>query len=342
MSRVQTNLYDNDPPEKGDWIENLQPGQAIQGIFAANSVAERKKKDGSSFLSLDLQDRTGHVAAVAWDHAHLASSLSAGTVIHVRGTVQTYNERPQVKVTDLEIVERETPREYFLPVSSQGKEILRARLADLMDSITTPYLKTLLAKVFEEGELLERYLEAPAAKLRHQAYIGGLAEHSLNMAEHAIYCSRYYPDLKGDLLVTAAILHDIGKIFEYQVDMVIDYSDEGRLEGHIVMGERLVRRVADSITDFPQVEKVHLSHLILSHQGRLEYGSPVTPKSLEAVVLYVLDLLDSRVASFRDIRESYRGELRTWSDYDRLDERFWYLGESKEEGSGAVTDKSID
>lgn len=325
MSQQQTDLYEGGTPDKGNWVEDLKPGLTAEGIFAVASAAARPKKDGKAFLSLELQDRTGSIAAVAWDHAHLAPRLAPGSVVSASGIVDTYQGQPQFKITELELLEEEIPSRFFLPEGQQDRETLHSRLSDIRSSIETPHLVELLDRIFDEEGLLEPYLEAPAAKLRHQAYVGGLAEHSLNMAEHAAYCSRFYPEIDGDLLVTAALLHDIGKIFEYRVDTVIDYSDEGRLEGHIVIGDRLIRRAADSIAGFPEDVKMHLSHLILSHQGRLEYGSPVTPKSLEAVVLYALDLLDSRVATFRDIRDSYAGEDRTWSDYDRLDERFWYL-----------------
>jgi len=325
MNQLQTDLYKGGTFDKGDWVADLRPGLTMRGVFAVGHAAARPKKDGSTFLRLELQDRTGRIAAVAWDHAHMAPKLTRGTIVFAEGVVDTYQDSSQVKITNLELVTDEVSPHFFLPEGKQDRETLGSRLAEVRAAIRTPYLKALLEMVFDKGELLEPFLEAPAAKLRHQAYLGGLAEHSLNMAEHALYCSQFYPELDGDLLVTAALLHDIGKIFEFRVDTVIDYSDEGRLMGHIVIGDRLVRQAADSVADFPEEVKMHLSHLILSHQGRLEYGSPVTPKSLEAVVLYALDLLDSRVATYRDIRDSYEGEDRTWSDYDRLDERFWYL-----------------
>ena len=325
MHRAQTDLYEGSTLEKGDWIEELRPGLTVQGVFAVVQAAARPTKGGTSFLSLELQDRTGRIGAVGWEHAHMAPKIKPGSTVHLTGVVDTYQGQPQIKIADLKLVTDKVEPGHFLPEGQQDKDTLRARLAEIRGSITTPYLKTLLEKVFEEEGLLEPYLEAPAAKLRHQAYIGGLAEHSLNMAEHARYCSSFYPELDGDMLVTAALLHDLGKIFEYRFDTVIDYSDVGRLEGHIVIGDRIISRAATSIADFPEEARLHLSHLILSHQGRLEYGSPVTPKTLEAIVLYALDLLDSRVATFRDIRDRYEGEDRTWSDYDRLSDQFWYL-----------------
>ncbi len=325
MSQLEANLSGGEGFDKGHWIEDLKPGLTVKGVFAVSRAAARPKKDGSSFLSLELQDRTGRMTAVAWEHAHLAPQLGRGAVVRVSGVVDTFQERPQVKVARMELVSEDVPPELFLPAGHQERELLESRMADVRSKVETPYLKAILAKVFDEDQLLGSYLTAPAAKLRHQAYVGGLAEHSLNMAEHALYCAGFYPELDRDLLVVATLFHDIGKIFEFRVDTSIDYSDEGRLVGHIVIGERLVRQAADSIADFPEEVKMHLSHLILSHQGRLEYGSPVKPQSLEAVVLYALDLLDSRVATFLDIRDSHKGEDRTWSDYDRLDDRFWYL-----------------
>lgn len=325
MSQLEADLSGGEGFDKGHWIEDLKTGLTVKGVFAVSRAAARPKKDGSSFLSLELQDRTGRMTAVAWEHAHLAPQLGRGAVVRVSGVVDTFQDRPQVKVTGMEIVSGDVPPELFLPAGHQERELLESRMADVRSKVGTPYLKAILAKVFDEDKLLGPYLTAPAAKLRHQAYVGGLAEHSLNMAEHALYCAGFYPELDRDLLVVATLFHDIGKIFEFRVDTSIDYSDEGRLLGHIVIGERLVRQAADSIADFPEEVKMHLSHLILSHQGKLEYGSPVKPLSLEAVVLYALDLLDSRVATFLDIRDNHKGEDRTWSDYDRLDDRFWYL-----------------
>jgi len=326
MSGAQTDLMNESTSDKGDWVADLRNGLRAEGLYALAEVMVQKKKDGSPYLRLTLQDRTGTINAIFWEGGPLAGRLGAGTIVRVSGEVGEYRGKLQITVRKMDIVEEVIPRSYFLKTGTEDRDELHARLEKVLEGITTPYLKNLLDQLFEGEGLLEPYLEAPAAKLRHQAYIGGLAEHSINMAEHARYCSEFYPEADGDLLATAALLHDIGKIFEYRVDTVIDYSDEGRLEGHVVMGERLVRRQADSIAEFPEPVKMHLSHLILSHQGKLEYGSPVTPMTLEAVMLHAIDYLDSRVATFRDIRDRYRGEERNWSEYDRLDEQFWYLG----------------
>jgi 3'-5' exoribonuclease len=321
----QMDLYTRGP-DKGHWIEELEAGQPVDGLFAVVRVGTRPKRTGDPFLTLDLADRTGRIGAVGWEHAHLAGRLREGEVVRVRGQVDTWQGSLQIKLDTVEPAGSGVPPGYFVPEGPQDRATLQARLDRIRAEITTPWLRELLERLFEGEGLTEAYLTAPAAKLRHQAYVGGLAEHSLNMAEHARYCARFYPELDGDLLVTAALLHDIGKIWEYRIDTIIDYTDAGRLEGHIVIGDRLVRRIAEGVTGFPPEARRHLSHLILSHQGRLEYASPVTPMTLEALVLYALDVLDSRVATFRDVRERHAGEERRWSDYDRLDEQFWYLG----------------
>jgi 3'-5' exoribonuclease len=326
MSEHQTDLYDNPALDKGDWIEELRPGMPVRGLFGVLQVSTKPMKSGQAFLSLELQDSTGHIAAVGWEHAHMAEKLDTGSVVRLAGTVDEYQGKPQIRIGDLEVVRTPVPPRYFVAVGPQDRNELLERLDRVRETVSTPYLKELLDRIFGESETLESWLEAPAAKLRHQAYVGGLAEHCLNLAEHALHCARFYPELNQDLLVTAALLHDIGKIEEYRIDTVIEFTDPGRLEGHIVLGDRMVRRITESIDDFPEEMRMQLSHLILSHQGRLEYSSPVTPKTLEAVVLYVLDLLDSRVATFRDIRDRLAGQNRRWSDYDRLDERFWFLG----------------
>ena len=326
MGPEQINLYDNPALDKGDWVGSLRPGMGVRGLFAVVQVTTKNTKAGQPFLSLELRDRTGSIGAVGWDHAAWAERLEAGSVIRLSGSVDEYMGNPQIKLSNLDIVQAEVSPGYFVPEGPQDRDTLQGRLEAAIDGITTPHLRTLLEKVFGDQERLREYLAAPAAKLRHQAYVGGLAEHSLNMADHARHCADYYTELDRDLLITACLLHDIGKIEEYRIDTVIDFTDAGRLEGHIVLGDRLVRRLTDEIPTFPDEARMHLSHLILSHQGRLEYASPVTPKSLEAIVLYALDMLDSRVATWRDIRDRHEGQDRRWSDYDRLDERFWFLG----------------
>jgi len=324
MDDMQTDLYGGGQ-EKGDWLSELRQGQQVRGVFAVGQVATRPTRTGNAFLSLVLRDRTGTMDAVGWEHAHLAPRLEVGSIVQVSGLVDEYQGNPQIKLTELVPLEEPVDPTFFLPEGPEDREQLAERLARIREGIATPHLQQLLDLLFEQEGLLDAYLRFPAAKHRHQAYVGGLAEHSLNMAEHARYCAGFYPELDGDLLVTAALLHDIGKLEEFRMDTVIDYTDAGRLEGHIVLGDRLVRRVAESIPDFPAEQCMLLSHLILSHQGRLEHASPVTPKSLEGLVLYVLDMLDSRVATWRDIRRK-EGEERRWSAYDRLDEQFWFLG----------------
>jgi 3'-5' exoribonuclease len=332
LSPEQTDLYGNAPSDKGDLIADMRTGMTVEGLFAVIQASTRPTKSGQPFLTLELRDRTGHIRAVGWEHAHLIEQLDTGSVIWLEGTVDEYQGDPQIRVVDLRVETGEVPPEFFVAEGPQDREALMARLKGVRAKVSTPYLKELLDRIFDDPDLLDAYLLAPAAKLRHQAYVGGLAEHSLNMAEHALHCADFYPELNRDLLVTGALLHDIGKIEEYRIDTVIEFSDVGRMEGHIVLGDRFVRRLSDQIEGFPEEMRMQLSHLILSHQGRLEYASPVTPKSMEAVVLYVLDLLDSRVATYRDIRDRYAGQNRRWSDYDRLDERFWFLGEGTPSG----------
>lgn len=334
MTRAdQMDLYSRPESEKGDWIADLRAGQGVEGLFAVQRAGTRPRRTGDPFLTLELSDRTGRVGAVGWDLAHLADRIPEGGVVRLRGQVDSYQGSLQIKVEELEVVTTPVPPGFFVASGPQGRDELAARLEQVRAGVSAPHLQALLEALFDDEGLREAWLRAPAAKLRHQAYVGGLAEHSLNMAEHARYCAGFYPELDGDLLVTAALVHDLGKIHEYRMDTVIDYSDEGRLVGHIVIGERLVRRAAEQVPDFPEPVLLHLSHLILSHQGRLEHASPVTPMTLEALVLYALDPLDSRVATFRDIRTRHEGHQRRWSEWDRLDGQFWFLGEPGDPGS---------
>lgn len=312
------------------FIADLQPGQILSGFFLVQQkqLSPFKNKPGN-FLSLVLQDRTGTVKAKVWDNAdNLTGCFEVGDVIDISATVNTYMGELQLVVTDLRKAAPGTYRiEDLLPTTKKDVEKMKAELNRLVGSVSNPFLRQLLGSFFERPEVLEDFCKAPAAKAMHQAYLGGLLEHTLNVWRISRLMAELYPQVVDqELLLTGVLLHDIGKIREYSYDGVIDLTDEGRLLGHIMIGVSWVQTAAAAIPGFPIELANRLLHMIISHHGRLEYGSPKRPKTVEACILHHADLMDSQVAHFVELVES-AGEDNRWSQYDRALDRAVFAGE---------------
>jgi 3'-5' exoribonuclease len=289
-------------------------------------MKELYAKDGRFRLSMELGDATGRVAAILWDATpEQAQLLEPGQIVKVRGIAGTYQDQVQIRV---EKVRPASDGEYdlgdYFRRASKSAEELGAVLDAMIERVGNNYLKRLLTSIFSDTDIRQKYLSAPAAKLLHHDIIGGLAEHSLSLAEVIVRLADHYPRLDRDILIAGALLHDIGKIWEYQVTAAIDYSDAGRLVGHISMGDEFVAGKADAIDQFPEDLLVHVRHLILSHQGEREKGSPVVPMTPEAVFLHHIDELDARMGAVEKIRER-TGEA-DWSEYSRIFDRYFYFG----------------
>lgn len=312
------------------YIADLQPGQILNGFFLVKhkQLSPFKNKPGN-FLSLVLQDRTGTVSAKVWDNAdNLAECFEVGDVIDISGGVTTYRGELQLVITDLR---KAIPGTYnledLLPTTKKDVGKMKAELKRVVDSVANPYLRKLLGRFFDRPEVLAEFCKAPAAKGMHQAYLGGLLEHTLNVWKIAELMAELYRDVVDrDLLLTGALLHDIGKIREYSYDGLIDLTDEGRLLGHIMIGAVWVQKVIEEIPGFPTGLAQQVLHMIISHHGRLEYGSPKRPKTIEACILHHADLMDSQVAHFAELVESV-GQEQRWSQYDRALERAVFAGD---------------
>jgi 3'-5' exoribonuclease len=315
------------------YINQLKAGEKVTEFFALRR-ADLLEKDGKFRLSMEFGDATGRIGAVMWDatkeHAHL---FQPGQIVKVRGLVGSYMDQPQIRVERIRVAKEE---EYdlgdFFRKSSKSAAELSKLLDSMIERVENSYLKQLLEAVFTEN-LRKRYLTAPAAKLLHHDYIGGLADHSLSMAEVIVRVADHYPKLNRDLLICGALLHDIGKIWEYEVTASIDYTDAGRLVGHINQGDEFVVGRADTIENFPEELLIHVRHLIVSHQGEREKGSPILPMTPEAVFLHSLDELDANMGAVEKIRE--RTGDSGWSEYSRIKERFFFFGYDEEEGGAS-------
>ena len=312
-------------------VADLRSGMKLHSnyIVGNKKLTPYRGKPGN-YLSLTLGDRTGQVEAKIWEKADEAHRLlNIGDLLEVKGEVREFNGTLQVYIGNYKVCsdDRYDPREY-LPVSPVGVEQMLAELGGIIDSIDNPHLRGLLRCFFADREWLGRFQRAPAAKANHQAYLGGLLEHTLNVARAAAAAAGLYPRLDRDLLLAGAILHDIGKVEEYSYDRCIDFTDQGRLLGHIVMGvSEVERRVRELETDppFPENLRLKVLHIITSHHGLYEWQSPKRPKFLEASVVHILDMLDTMVDSFSRAVDENSSENSSWSQWVRSLERYVYL-----------------
>jgi 3'-5' exoribonuclease len=314
---------------KKRFITDIRAGDRVDDIFVLSEKILSQKKDGNNFLNITLSDKTGTIKGVVWDNVdQIAAGITSGDFAHVNGSVSEYRGTLQVVIKIMEPFpsDRIDPSD-FLPQTSRDIEGMFKRLVKRMESITTDYLKALIDAFFKDKEFVNKFKTAPAAKKMHHAYIGGLLEHTLSMTSLAEKIAGHYSGIDRDLLLSGAILHDIGKIDEFEYQFKIDYSDKGRLLNHIVIGLKMVDEKLSGIKHFPEDQVLLLKHLIVSHHGTREFGSPEPPKTIEAVLLNYIDEIDSKVNAIRDFIASEDPD-ETWTSYHRLLERHFYKGKN--------------
>jgi 3'-5' exoribonuclease len=294
------------------FVEELASGDdLLNEPFLLQDVVRRETKDGRPYLLSTYRDKTGVVGGVFWDVPEdVESWVRPGVVALVTGRVNSYKNALQINTTDLNPVPNPSLAP-FLPASARAIEEMVADLRVIIASLAEPW-QGLASHLLLDAAFLPAFANAPAARTLHHAYIGGLIEHSLSMARLAQLAAQHYPYVNKDLLLTGALLHDMGKVHEYDTSEAFDFSDDGRLVGHIVRAVTLVERAAAELGTLSEAEMRQLIHLIASHHGTLEWGSPVVPKTLEAILLHQLDLLDSRVQGYFDhLRSDPSGGLWT-------------------------------
>ncbi len=285
------------------FANELEPNQTVQTTFLVLNKDVRQKKTGEPYLSLVLGDKTGDIDAKMWDGvADIVDTFERNDYVKIRGQATVYQNKMQLRVDRLQRAdEREIePADYF-PASRRDRDEMFAELMGYIETMRNPHLKALLEAFFADAEIARRYKTAPAAKSIHHAWIGGLIEHVLSLMTLARFTARHYPEVDEDLLLTGVVLHDIGRIYELTYDRGFGYSDEGQLIGHILIALRMVDEKARQVPGFPPKLRLLVEHLIASHHGELEYGSPKVPCFLEAMLLHHLDNLDSKMETVRTI-----------------------------------------
>jgi 3'-5' exoribonuclease len=279
--------------------------------FLLLDVTERKTRDGRPFILFTLSDKSGHVGGVYWNVPdEVVDKCQNGSVVLVTGAVRIYNKRLQVTALDLQPFEPATMAD-FLSSSRRAKDEMEVELRQIIGDLGEP-LCQLLTDILLEPAFLHQFSEAPAALMMHHAYVGGLLEHSLSMIPFCRLAAERYPMVDLDLLIAGALLHDLGKVLAYEPRAAFPLTDEERLVGHITRGAVMVEEAIAKIAGFPADLRQQLLHLLVSHHGKMEWGSPVPPRTLEAVLLHQIDLLDSRVQGFIDHVSAEPGDA-TWS-----------------------------
>jgi len=311
-------------------LRELEDGQRVKGIYAVRQRELRRKRNGEPWLRLALGDASGGAEAVAWEDAEALYALAApGTAVEVGGVFEM-SDRWGAKIK-LSSLREASPDEYdsadLAAESDVSFEDLEAKLRQLLETVQEPQLRDLLDRFFgEDSEIWARFRDAPAAKVYHQAYRHGLLEHTVSVAQAVSAAANFFPGIDREVAVAGALLHDIGKTVAYNDDpLAIDLTDAGRLQGEIPLGYYTVRREIEEIPGFDPGLAQAVLHIILSHHGSLEHGSPVVPATREAVLVHMIDNLGGRLGSFDRLeRELPAGE--SWSGFDRALSGSAYFG----------------
>jgi 3'-5' exoribonuclease len=304
------------------FINELGENEALDQVFRVQSKRLRSNRNGNLYLQMDLADRTGTVNAMLWNaNQQLHGSFESGDYLQVKGKTQFFNGSMQIIVSELESVDAGTidTADYF-PLTSQKVDELLEKLRQILSGLSNPSLRQLAETYLLDAQLVEKIQRAPAAMKNHHAYHGGLLEHIVSLLELVTRVAPHYDELDQDLLLMGAFLHDLAKVDELVYDTELGYSDEGELVGHLVMGvvtldEKARQAAEQSGEPFPPALLLRLKHMIVSHHGRLEYGSPKVPMTPEAIALHFLDDLDAKLQAFRQATAMDAGNNPSWTNY---------------------------
>lgn len=308
------------------WVKDIKVDDQVSGLYVAKVKRVGLTKKGDPFLSITLADRTGDIEARVWEKAEEFSSLfEEGDILDVEGYASSFRDQIQLTLLKLGVSEDGGDPALFLEATSKDVTKMMASLREIVRGIKNSHLKALVEGFLSDRHFMALFKKAPAAKAFHHCYTGGLLEHTGSVCEMSKSVGEHYPELDSDLLLAGALLHDIGKIRELKYDVTIDYTDEGRLLGHLILGVAMVYEKLAALKNFPQGLSLQLKHLILSHHGQYEFGSPKRPKILEAFALHLIDDLDAKMNGLsrfmtRDRREG------AWTDFNKLFERYFFKG----------------
>lgn len=314
-------------------INEIKPGQVIEDFFVLRKLECRTQKEkGVLYLSLELGDASGRIFGSLWHNVKKNQKiLKEGDIVKIKARIIDWKGKPHLSIDRIRLStdNDKVDIEKLIPKANCNPVTCYQSLIDLVNSVKEKNLRALLSAVYLDKSIKNDLFRAPAGKLWHHCYEGGLMEHTLNVCRIVDSVAVHFNQIDRDLLLTGALLHDIGKINEFDSGNFIEYSDEGRLCGHISMGFHIVAGYIEKIEKFPQELRNKLLHLILSHQGQLEHGSPVVPMTREALILYYADEMDSKLNAFERIYKKEKSLNKNWSSYVKLMDRFFYFGNDK-------------
>lgn len=303
---------------KRHYVNELAEGTRVDAPFALRSKEMRAARTGEAYLSLELADRTGQIPAVYFRPSQDAAEVPVGCVVQVRGTVTTFRGVKRVSVETLAAARRWNAED-LIATGTRTSEELAGEFKALVSGVRDVELRRVLRAVFGDRAFFERFSACPGSQSYHHAYLGGLLEHTNAVAGLCRRLAEQYPQVDGDLLVTAALLHDVGKCEELAFDTAIEYTDEGRLMGHVVLGmSRLQEALGRTHARIAPERLMLLEHAILSHHGELEWGSPKRPSTLEALLLHHADNLDAKAAGFAELLSGATRVDEAWTDAANL------------------------
>ncbi|MCL4468471.1 MAG: HD domain-containing protein [Deltaproteobacteria bacterium] len=311
---------------KKTMISELKEGMIVDSTFLIKGKTFGTGKTGKDYLTLIIGDKSGDMDARVWDNAKdIDSMVGVNNIVQVRGRVNNFKGKLQISIDEIRWIDRAS-------VEIADYMIMSPRLADdmfyelkmLMSTIENEHLKKLVDLFFANEQMTNLLKVSSAAKTIHHAYSGGLLEHTLNVVRLSDMIVSVYDGVDRSLLLTSALFHDIGKIRELGGDLTTEYTDEGRLIGHIVIGTEIIEELISEIKNFPRELALLLKHSILSHHGELEYGSPKRPKTIEAIILHYVEDMDSKVAGIKSLIKKESGVEGDWTSYHPSYERYFY------------------
>ncbi len=319
---------------KSLYAADIRENQLLDTLFLVASKNHGVTKGGRSYLTLKLLDRSGEIEGRVWERADdLGRGFERNDFVRVRGQATLYQGKIQIRVQDvMRVDETKIAAEDFLPKSTDDPETMLTELQAILRGIKNPHLLALAEACFADEELMRLLKQAPGAKTIHHPYLSGLLEHTLSLLKLILKVVENYRGIDIDLLLIGGFLHDIGKVYEFSFERAIDYTDEGQLLGHLVMEVELVGKKIAAIADFPADLALLVKHLLVSHHGAYEFGSPKLPQTLEAVILHSLDDLDGKIQAIQNLPEKEPGSK--WTAFHRAYGRSFFKANSQRDENG--------
>jgi 3'-5' exoribonuclease len=316
------------------FVTDIRDSQPVDELFLVAGKNHGVTKGGNSYLTLKLLDRSGEIEARVWERADdLGRGFERNDFVRVRGHGTLYQGKMQIRVQDvMRVEESKIAPEDFLPASAFDPDAMLAELQAILRTMKNPHLLALAEACFADAELMQLLRQAPGAKTIHHPYLSGLLEHTLSLLKLILKVVENYRGIDVDLLLIGGFLHDIGKVYEFSFDRSVEYTDAGQLLGHLVMEVEMVDRKIAAIADFPPELALLVKHLLISHHGAYEFGSPKLPQTVEAVMLHALDDLDGKIQAIQNLPAKEPGSK--WTVFHRAYGRSFYRGNTGETSGG--------